>query len=46
MRNRQDIPLTRIGEDSTLREIEEKAAELARFSRVSIEEFQDQIYFV
>nr|QUG10308.1 photosystem I assembly protein Ycf4 [Hymenophyllum barbatum] len=46
MRNRQDISLTRIGEDSTLREIEEKAAELARFLRVSIEEFQDQIYFV
>nr|YP_010264559.1 photosystem I assembly protein Ycf4 [Vandenboschia striata]UIO59689.1 photosystem I assembly protein Ycf4 [Vandenboschia striata] len=41
MRNRKDVPLTRIGEDSTLKEIEEKAAELARFLRVSIEGFQD-----
>nr|AXX76483.1 photosystem I assembly protein ycf4 [Dipteris conjugata] len=39
MRGRQDIPLTRIGEDSASGETEEKAAELARFSRVSIEGF-------
>nr|YP_009562313.1 photosystem I assembly protein Ycf4 [Trichomanes trollii]QAV57670.1 photosystem I assembly protein Ycf4 [Trichomanes trollii] len=39
MRNRQDVPLTRISEDSTLKEIEEKAAEIARFLRVSIEGF-------
>ena len=37
IKGQQDIPLTRIGENLTLREIEEKAAELARFLRVSIE---------
>nr|YP_010716134.1 photosystem I assembly protein Ycf4 [Crepidomanes latealatum]WDE75869.1 photosystem I assembly protein Ycf4 [Crepidomanes latealatum] len=39
MRSRKDVPLTRIGEDSTLKEMEEKAAEIARFLRVSIEGF-------
>nr|YP_010917710.1 photosystem I assembly protein Ycf4 [Encalypta ciliata]UVG41296.1 photosystem I assembly protein Ycf4 [Encalypta ciliata] len=37
IKGQQDIPLTRIRENLTLREIEEKAAELARFLRVSIE---------
>lgn len=37
IKGQQDIPLTRIGENLSLREIEEKAAELARFLRVSIE---------
>jgi len=37
LKGQQDIPLTRIVENLTLREIEEKAAELARFLRVSIE---------
>nr|YP_010715478.1 photosystem I assembly protein Ycf4 [Todea barbara]WDE24615.1 photosystem I assembly protein Ycf4 [Todea barbara] len=37
MKGRKDIPLIRIGEDSTSREMEERAAELARFLRVSIE---------
>jgi hypothetical protein len=37
IKGQQDIPLTHIGENLTLREIEEKAAELARFLRVSIE---------
>lgn len=37
IKGQQDIPLTRIGEDLTLREIEEKAAESARFLRVSME---------
>jgi hypothetical protein len=37
IKGQQDIPLTRFGEKLTLREIEEKAAELARFLRVSIE---------
>lgn len=39
MRSRQDIPLTRIGEELAFREIEEEAAELARFLRVPIEGF-------
>lgn len=39
VRGRQNIPLTRIGEDLTLGEMEEEAAELARFLRVSIEGF-------
>lgn len=37
LKGQQDIPLTRIEENLTLREIEEKAAKLARFLRVSIE---------
>lgn len=37
IRGQQDIPLTRIGEDLMLGEVEEKAAELARFLCVSIE---------
>ena len=37
IKGQQDIPLTRFGEKLTLGEIEEKAAELARFLRVSIE---------
>nr|AJB98476.1 photosystem I assembly protein ycf4 [Helminthostachys zeylanica] len=37
LRGQQDIPLTRTGEDLTLGEMEEKAAELARFLCVSIE---------
>ena len=37
IKGQQDIPLTRFGEKFTLREIEEKTAELARFLRVSIE---------
>nr|BCX55384.1 PSI assembly factor II [Scopelophila cataractae] len=37
IKGQQDIPLIRIKENLTLREIEEKAAELARFLRVSIE---------
>jgi hypothetical protein len=37
IKGQPDIPLTRFGEKLTLREIEEKAAELARFLRVSIE---------
>nr|QXO90658.1 photosystem I assembly protein Ycf4 [Pyrrosia assimilis] len=39
LRGRQNIPLTRIGENLTSGDIEEKAAELARFPRVSIEGF-------
>nr|YP_010703832.1 photosystem I assembly protein Ycf4 [Bolbitis deltigera]WCO87017.1 photosystem I assembly protein Ycf4 [Bolbitis deltigera] len=39
MRGRQNIPLTRIGESLTLGDMEEKAAEPARFPRVSIEGF-------
>nr|YP_002970655.1 photosystem I assembly protein ycf4 [Alsophila spinulosa]YP_009679416.1 photosystem I assembly protein Ycf4 [Alsophila costularis]ACK77223.1 photosystem I assembly protein ycf4 [Alsophila spinulosa]QDP70961.1 photosystem I assembly protein Ycf4 [Alsophila costularis]QUJ10110.1 photosystem I assembly protein Ycf4 [Alsophila latebrosa] len=39
VRGRQNISLTRIGEDLTLGEMEEEAAELARFLRVSIEGF-------
>nr|YP_009709499.1 photosystem I assembly protein ycf4 [Asplenium nidus]QEW89315.1 photosystem I assembly protein ycf4 [Asplenium nidus] len=39
VRGRQNIPLTRIGEGLTLRDMEEKAAEPARFLRVSIEGF-------
>nr|YP_009548850.1 photosystem I assembly protein Ycf4 [Ceratopteris cornuta]AYW15825.1 photosystem I assembly protein Ycf4 [Pteris vittata]QBF44601.1 photosystem I assembly protein ycf4 [Pteris vittata] len=39
VRGRRTIPLTRIGENFTLDNMEEKAAELARFSRVSIEGF-------
>nr|YP_008474485.1 photosystem I assembly protein Ycf4 [Lygodium japonicum]AGI51456.1 photosystem I assembly protein Ycf4 [Lygodium japonicum] len=41
VRGRQNIPLTRIGENSSFDEMEEKAAEPARFLRVSIESFQD-----
>nr|QWW92791.1 hypothetical protein Ycf4 [Thuidium sp. 49197] len=37
IKGQQDIPLTRFGEKLTLGEIEEKAAELARSLRVSIE---------
>nr|YP_010145561.1 photosystem I assembly protein Ycf4 [Coniogramme intermedia]QQO79464.1 photosystem I assembly protein Ycf4 [Coniogramme intermedia] len=39
MRGRRSIPLTRIGENLTPEDMEEKAAELARFLRVSIEGF-------
>nr|YP_010466151.1 photosystem I assembly protein Ycf4 [Haplopteris ensiformis]UQV94600.1 photosystem I assembly protein Ycf4 [Haplopteris ensiformis] len=39
VRGQRNIPLTRIGENSTPEYIEEKAAELARFLRVSIEGF-------
>nr|YP_009548416.1 photosystem I assembly protein Ycf4 [Pityrogramma trifoliata]AYW15237.1 photosystem I assembly protein Ycf4 [Pityrogramma trifoliata] len=39
IRGRRSIPLTRIGEIFTLENMEEKAAELARFLRVSIEGF-------
>uniref|UniRef100_UPI0030E095D4 photosystem I assembly protein Ycf4 n=1 Tax=Polystichum piceopaleaceum TaxID=341147 RepID=UPI0030E095D4 len=39
VRGRQNIPLTRIGESLTLGDMEEKAAEPARFPRVSIEGF-------
>nr|AWD77912.1 photosystem I assembly protein ycf4 [Odontosoria chinensis] len=39
VRGRKNIPLTRIGEGLTLGDMEEKAAELARFLRVSIEGF-------
>nr|YP_009555429.1 photosystem I assembly protein Ycf4 [Dendrolycopodium obscurum]AZU95283.1 photosystem I assembly protein Ycf4 [Dendrolycopodium obscurum] len=37
VKGQQDVPLTRISENLTLREMEEKAAELARFLHVSIE---------
>nr|QGS65003.1 photosystem I assembly protein Ycf4 [Microcycas calocoma]QKN99130.1 photosystem I assembly protein Ycf4 [Microcycas calocoma] len=37
IKGQRDILLTRTGENFTLREIEQKAAELARFLRVSIE---------
>nr|BAG50121.1 photosystem I assembly protein [Takakia lepidozioides]BAG50136.1 photosystem I assembly protein [Takakia lepidozioides]BDD17423.1 photosystem I assembly protein Ycf4 [Takakia lepidozioides] len=37
IKGQQDVPLTRIEENLTLGEMEEKAAELARFLRVSIE---------
>nr|YP_010444879.1 photosystem I assembly protein Ycf4 [Schizaea poeppigiana]UTJ90414.1 photosystem I assembly protein Ycf4 [Schizaea poeppigiana] len=39
-RGRQNVPLTRIGENSSLSEIEEKAAGIARFLRVPIESFR------
>nr|YP_009531752.1 hypothetical chloroplast RF4 [Leiosporoceros dussii]AXZ70952.1 hypothetical chloroplast RF4 [Leiosporoceros dussii] len=39
IKGQPDVPLTCIGENSTLREVEEKAAELARFSQISIEGF-------
>nr|YP_009548242.1 photosystem I assembly protein Ycf4 [Onychium japonicum]AYW14788.1 photosystem I assembly protein Ycf4 [Onychium japonicum] len=39
VRGRRSIPLTRIGENFILENMEEKAAELARFLRVSIEGF-------
>nr|YP_010283949.1 photosystem I assembly protein Ycf4 [Paragymnopteris bipinnata var. bipinnata]UAT96858.1 photosystem I assembly protein Ycf4 [Paragymnopteris bipinnata var. bipinnata] len=39
VRGRRSIPLIRIGENSTLEDMEEKAAELARFLRISIEGF-------
>nr|YP_009478207.1 photosystem I assembly protein Ycf4 [Adiantum shastense]AVP32720.1 photosystem I assembly protein Ycf4 [Adiantum shastense] len=39
VRGRRNIPLTRIGENLTPEYMEEKAAELARFLRVSIEGF-------
>ena len=37
MKGQQDIPLSRIEEYSTLEEMENKAAELARFLKISIE---------
>nr|YP_009549283.1 photosystem I assembly protein Ycf4 [Vittaria graminifolia]YP_009549456.1 photosystem I assembly protein Ycf4 [Vittaria appalachiana]AYW16432.1 photosystem I assembly protein Ycf4 [Vittaria graminifolia]AYW16605.1 photosystem I assembly protein Ycf4 [Vittaria appalachiana] len=39
VRGQRSIPLTRIGENSTSEYMEKKAAELARFLRVSIEGF-------
>nr|YP_009862975.1 Ycf4 protein [Anthoceros punctatus]YP_009863065.1 Ycf4 protein [Anthoceros agrestis]QKD76431.1 Ycf4 protein [Anthoceros punctatus]QKD76521.1 Ycf4 protein [Anthoceros agrestis] len=39
IKGQQDVPLTYIGENLTLREIEEEAAELARFLQISIEGF-------
>nr|YP_009547568.1 photosystem I assembly protein Ycf4 [Vaginularia trichoidea]AYW16085.1 photosystem I assembly protein Ycf4 [Vaginularia trichoidea] len=39
MRGQRSIPLIRVGESSTPESIEEKAAELARFLRISIEGF-------
>jgi hypothetical protein len=35
--NQRDVPIICIGEDLTLREMEEKVVELARFLHVSIE---------
>nr|NP_683814.1 photosystem I assembly protein Ycf4 [Chaetosphaeridium globosum]Q8M9X4.1 RecName: Full=Photosystem I assembly protein Ycf4 [Chaetosphaeridium globosum]AAM96584.1 hypothetical chloroplast RF4 [Chaetosphaeridium globosum] len=37
IKGQQDIPLNRIAENITLREMEDKAADLARFLKVSIE---------
>nr|YP_009987986.1 photosystem I assembly protein Ycf4 [Phlegmariurus phlegmaria]QNL17796.1 photosystem I assembly protein Ycf4 [Phlegmariurus phlegmaria] len=37
IKGQQDVPLSRISENLTLREMEEKAAELARFLHVSME---------
>jgi hypothetical protein len=37
LKGQQDIPLTQVGESFTLSEMEEKAAQLARFLRVPIE---------
>lgn len=37
IKGQKDVPLTQIGEPFTLREIEDKAADLARFLKVSIE---------
>ena len=37
IKGKRDIPLTRIGQPLTLEEIEQKAADLARFLQVSIE---------
>nr|YP_009258667.1 hypothetical chloroplast RF4 [Coleochaete scutata]ANI25721.1 hypothetical chloroplast RF4 [Coleochaete scutata] len=37
IKGQKDVPLTQIGETLTLREIEDKAADLARFLKVSIE---------
>ena len=42
IKGRQDIPLARTGDNLNLREIEQKAAELARFLRVSIEGFWNE----
>lgn len=42
IKGRQDIPLTRTGDNLNLREIEQKAAESARFLRVSIEGFWNE----
>lgn len=39
IKGQRDIPLARTGENLTLREMEQKAAELARFLRISIEVF-------
>jgi hypothetical protein len=35
--NKRDIPLTRIGQPTTLEDIEKQAAELAKFLQVSLE---------
>ena len=42
IKGRQDIPLARTGDNLNLREIEQKAAESARFLRVSIEGFWNE----
>ena len=39
IKGRQEIPLTRIGDNLNLRDIEQKAAESARFLNTSIEGF-------
>jgi hypothetical protein len=39
LKNQQDVPLTQQKESLNLREMEEKAAQLARFLRVPIEGF-------
>ena len=38
IKNKRDIPLTRIGQPLTLQEIEKQAAELAKFLQVSLQE--------
>jgi hypothetical protein len=37
LKGQQDVPLTQMGESLTLSQMEEKAAQLARFLRVPIE---------
>ena len=37
LQNKRDIPLTRIGQPTTLEDIEKQAAELAKFLQVSLE---------
>ena len=38
IKNKRDIPITRIGQPITLQEIEKQAAELAKFLQVSLQE--------